>query len=165
MNIKVLVEDTEDAKSVEKSPNVFFVEQANARAIVNIRFYGKVFGNRVKAFVPACSPTVSSQVPEADFKKLEECYYACVMEAAEQYGSKTVIVYPFGCGKKTNIILEKGKLVHYDVWGDLFWSHSKSSMAAKNAIERATQNLDDDVTAIFIVPKENFDDWDCAMRF
>jgi len=164
MNIKVLVENSVEAKSV--SVDAFVVEQSNSGPIQNQKSFGAVVGRQVGAFVPVCSPSVDSQVPETLFRRLACCYENCIV-AAVMAGAKNIVVKPLGVGRRINEVFKQGQLVDYDVWGNLFWTQAKTSMAAKLAVQAASSRSDcsGDVNVIFVVPKDSLDDWDSAMRF
>lgn len=161
MNIRV-TKDT--LLSFKPSATTFMVHQVNNRAIANQKSYGKVNGNTVNAIVPACVPNVTSQTPLSSFGKLAECYAFCIREAVKS-GAELILVYPLGVGIEKKIVEEDAN--GSEIWGDLFWNHSKSSRAAKLAVEAITtlEDTPDSVVVEFVVPEKAFDDWDTAMRF
>lgn len=163
-NVRVVVEGTQDEKDVLKLPSALFVEQANAKAIVDQKSYCHLKGNSVKAIVPACSPTATSQVPSEDFSRLSACYSACLKVAAEA-GATTIVIKPLGVGIHLTRMSETGRILPNGLWGNLFWSHTKTSAAARIAVGEVCATIPGDVTAVFIVPQEAFDDWDNAMQF
>jgi len=164
MNIKVLIADSAEAKSI--SAGAFVVEQANERPIQCQKSFGLVSGKRVMALVPAFVPNSKSQSPAILHAGLASCYEHCIMSAVLA-GASTIVVKPLGVGKRINEVFENGQLIDHDIWGDLFWTQAKTSMAAKSAVQNAVSRADfpEDVNVIFIVPKEAFDDWDSAMQF
>lgn len=164
MNVKVLVSGSDGTKAVPA--DVFTVEQANSSPLSNQKSFGAVVGRRVGAFVPACIPSSESQSPANQYTRLASCYENCIMAAAAA-GGRTVVVKPLGVGQRRNEVFENGQLLSYDIWGDLYWTQAKSSMAAKLAVQAASARADcpDDLVIIFVVPKEALDDWDSAMRF
>lgn len=165
MHVMVTLNDSKDATDLLGRPSTFVIEQSNAGPVVEHSTYFHVRGKIVGAVVPACISSIVSQVPEQSFQNLIECYEKCI-EAAVVLGASTVIVRPLGTGiKKTTSIPAQNKVIADGLWGNLFWSHAKSSLAARAAFYKACSYLPGDVTVVFVVPKENFDDWDSAMQF
>ncbi len=161
MDVKVIMEGSADDKQVISTNGVFFIEQVNARAIVDQKSFCVASGNRIKALVPALEPTCQSQSPINDFNRLVSCYKACLSTAVSS-GAKTVRVSPLGVGVKLSTILDNGDVIQNGVWGNLFWTQAKTSLAARQAV---VESQHDGVTVIFVVPEESFDDWDHAMDF
>jgi len=164
MNVRVLVEGSQEEKDALKSPSLFVVEQANAKAVVDQKSYCHVKGNSVKAIVPACAPSVTSQVPAADFSRLSACYAAC-LSAAAAAGATTILVRPLGVGVPMTRMSETGRTLPDGLWGNLFWSQAKTSAAARLGVDEACKAVPGDVEAVFVVPQSAFDDWDSAMQF
>lgn len=164
MNVKVVVEESPEHKAETSCGPIFFVEQVNTKALIDQKSYFKLSGNVVKALVPACIPSVTSQTPDELFRMLSLCYESCISEAASN-GAKWITVKPLGVGVKMTRVSELGEVVSAGVWGNLFWTHTRSSMAAKGAVERVFRAVPDEVTVVFVVPQEAFDDWDSAMTF
>ena len=164
MNVRVAIDGSKEEADVLASPSAFFVDQANAKAIVEQKSYCHVKGRSVKAIVPACSPTVASQTPAADFERLRACYLACLLAAAGA-GAKSIVVMPLGVGVRMTRTSTRGRTLPDGLWGNLFWSHAKSALAAKAAVEEACQSVPGDIDVVFVVPSEALDDWDGAMQF
>lgn len=183
MLVSVIKSLDEGAVLSTKAAPLFLVDQANDKPFAKQSSFGRVVGNKVMAFVPACDPTATSQNPEKAFNALASCYENTIM-AAISAGAKTVAVRQLGVGRKVNVtygtgdkasveilgekfdlVSEKGKVVDCEVWGDLFWTPSKTSMAAKLAIQAAGQKVPQDIEVVFVVPPDAYDEWDLAMAF
>ncbi len=161
MRVNVITENS--TQNFDPS-STFFVEQANSRAMVDQQTYCRLSGKIVKALVPANVSTVGSQTDEKAFTMLIACYEACINQAVSS-GAKYICIRPLGTGVQLTKIDQNGDVLLNGLWGDLFWSHSKSSMAAKKAVENTVSVIPDDVSLTFIVPKEKFDDWAWAYDF
>ena len=161
VDVKVVIEGSAGDKAATTAEGVFFVGQANAKAIVDQKSFCALSGNRVKALVPAVEPTCKSQCPKEDFDKLVQCYKSCISRAASA-GAKTVIITPLGVGVPLTGVLDNGDVIRNGTWGNLFWTQSKTSMAARQAV---TESPFDGITVVFVVPADAFDDWDHAMDF
>jgi hypothetical protein len=155
---------TENSTQKFDANSTFFVEQANSRAMADQQTYCKLSGKIVKALVPANVSTVGSQTDEKAFTMLIACYEACINQAVSA-GAKQICIRPLGTGVQLTKIDQNGEVVLNGLWGDLFWTHAKSSTAAKKAVENTFQTIPDAVSLTFIVPKENFDDWAWAYDF
>lgn len=155
---------TENSSQKFDANSTFFVEQANSRAMVNQQTYCKLYGKIVKAFVPANISTVGSQTDEKAFTMLIACYESCINKAASA-DAKQICIRPLGTGIQLTKIVQNYEVALNGLWGDLFWTHAKSSMAAKKAVENTFSIIPDSVSLTFIVPKENFDDWAWAYNF
>lgn len=142
----------------------YLVEQANSKAIFNQQSYCKLVGKIVKALVPACSPSVDRQYSDLSFAMLVACYESCINVAASA-GAETIFIQPLGVGIKMNQTSTNGKTRFSGIWGDLFWTQAKSSLAAKLAVDRVINIIPDDVQVIFIIQNENIDDWSWAIDF
>jgi hypothetical protein len=165
MNVRLIVEGSQEEKDVLKSKGVFIVEQANARAVIDQKSFCRVRGNLVQAIVPACTPTVTSQFPAEDLDKLAMCYQVCLAAAASA-GSSVIVIRPLGVGiKMTTMSSVTGIERQNGLWGNLFWSQAKTAVAARRAVDEACKSLPGDVEAVFVVPKESFQDWDSEMQF
>jgi hypothetical protein len=143
---------------------VFVVEQANDKPYAKQSSFGRVVGNKVLAFVPACVSTVTSQTPEKDFIALATCYENTIL-AAFGAGAKTIVVNQLGVGKKVNITYSGGKENGYDIWGNLFWTVSKTSYAARLAVMAADLKVTPDISVVFSVPAEAYNEWDSVLTF
>ena len=161
MDVKVIVEGSEEHVSLSKSESTFFVEQANSKALVDQKSFCLLTGNSVKALVPASDATCTSQTPKTSFDQLVCCYATCIGTTAAA-GAKTVAVKPLGVGIPTFQKMEDGTMIQTGLRGNLFWTHPKTSLAAKLATESSSSlNL----MVVFVVPGNAFDDWDHAMDF
>lgn len=156
MNVKLLIDFSEELKT---SSSTFFVEQANVKAICNQQSYCRLSGNIVKALVPANIQSVTSQESETSFLMLISCYESCINVAASE-GATQIIIKPLGVGIPMTKVLENGEVANVGFWGNLFWTHSKSSLAARKAVENTRSVIPDDVTTLFIIPKEYVEEWD-----
>ena len=161
MDIKVIADGSEEHSSLLTLESAFFVEQANMQALVEQKSFYSLQGRSVKALVPDCNATCTSQNSKESFDKLVCCYVACI-GAAVAAGAKVVVVRPLGVGIPIYATTDDGTTVQMGVKGNLFWTYSKTSAAAKQAVESTS---DWNVTVVFVVPKAGFDDWDHAMDF
>ena len=165
MIISVAKEGEEASLLASKPGPVFLVEQVNARPLAKQSSFGRVVGNKVQAFVPACVPTVTSQVPEKEFASLASCYENTILAAAKA-GARTIAVRQLGVGRKVNVVLnEGGQMVNHDLWGDMFWTVAKSSLAARFAVQAASPKVADGIEVVFVVPPEAHAEWDATMAF
>jgi hypothetical protein len=156
MNVKLLVELSEELKIASST---FYVEQANVKAIYNQQSYCRLYGNIVKALVPANIQSVTSQESENSFLMLAACYESCINVAASA-GATQILIKPLGVGIPITKISENGEVANVGLWGNLFWTHSKSSLAARKAVENVRFIIPDDVTTVFVIPKEHVEEWD-----
>jgi hypothetical protein len=152
---------------------LFTVEQANTKAIAPSppdkdgkmrRSFGRVAGDKVMAFVPVCEPDVARQVSERSFRDLAVCYENTIL-AAVRAGAKSVAVRQLGVWRKVNPIFEEGKMIGYDIWGDLFWTVSRSAAAASLAVRAANSKIPSDTEVFFVVPDDAYAEWDSTMSF
>ena len=160
MHIKVISEtDSNLYKFFDPTLNAVYIDQANCIALVNQNHYFRPrVGRYIKALVPVCISTASSQVPESLFLELSKCYEVCVKEALASH-PEWVVIRPLGCGVKITKMSSNGCIVPDGVWGNLFWTQSQSLSAAKMALTKVDQKTYNDVTTVFVVPQENLTDW------
>lgn len=163
MKVELVLKDSNNYKEIDQT-SVYTVEQANEHALVNQQSYCKLFGQVVKALVPANISTVSSQSSETSFLMLIACYESCINIAASD-GAECILVPPLGIGIKLIKTSSLGNIKSDGNWGDLFWTNARSSLAAKMATEKVKQYIPDDVKVIFVVQNENYDEWDWAIDF
>ena len=163
MKVSVIRTEFEVEKLAENSLT-YFVEQANNKAIFNQQSYCKLSDRVVKALVPACSSTVSSQESEISFKMLIACYESCINMAASD-GANNILIQPLGTGIKKDQTSTIGTVRSDGLWGDLFWTSSKSSLAARQAVSKVVNIIPNDVCVFFIIQEDNIDDWSWALNF
>jgi hypothetical protein len=163
VKISIVIEGSASHKEIDKD-SVYSVEQANGKALVNQQSYCRLSGQVVKALVPANVSTVNSQSSETSFLMLVSCYESCINVAASN-GAVQIVVPPLGVGINLIKTSSLGNVKSDGRWGDLFWTNSKSSLAAKLATEKVCQYIPDDVLLTFVVQNEYYDEWDWAIAF
>lgn len=174
MIVRITRETDEQVVLASAAQPLFMVEQANAKTLappppdkdgkVARRSFGRVVGGKVMAFVPANEPDVVRQVSEKSFGDLAACYENTIL-AAVRAGAESVAVRQLGVGRKINPVFEEGKMIGYDIWGDLFWSVSRSAAAASLAVRAAEPKVPSDIEVIFVVPDDAYAEWDSTMSF
>jgi hypothetical protein len=117
LNVSIIREEEEKSVLPSKKTPLFIVEQVNDKPLAKQSSFGRIIGNKVAAFVPACSPTAASLVPEKDFKALACCYENTIM-AAIAAGARTVAVRQLGVGRKVNATIGTGDSADIDVIGE-----------------------------------------------
>lgn len=102
-------------------------------------------GNILSVIVPFKISSASCQVDYEQRLKLEDCYFNSIVSASS-YGLKSVCIPSFGVG-------------------GLYWDSIQSSSAARCAISKVVNYVEDDFKVFFLTKEEDFEIWDEVMKF